>query len=172
MVGATAAATLTTGSNNTIVGRAADCTATAANCTSLGNAATCTADNQITLGNASIATLRCQQTSITALSDARFKRNIQPLDIPDEAFNELEIVTYEWILEDMPQGPQLGVIAQQLDTWQDKWNLQWLKLVDKTNPDRWEATPGKILFLMIQKTQRLSRRVANLEARHYGASDI
>lgn len=165
-LGHSAGATNTTGGTNTFIGYTADANAgNYSNTTALGNAATCTASNQVTLGNASIATLRCQQTSITALSDARFKKNIRPLDIPDAALMDLEVVVYEWIDMEMPQGPQVGFIAQLLAAWQSKWGLEWLNLVDFTNPDRLEATPGKLIFPLILGFQRLSARVAALEAR-------
>ena len=163
-VGRAAGLTITTGTNNVCIGYGTDVSAVGAtNQNSIGYNAACTGDNQFTMGNASIATLRCQQTTITALSDARFKKNIQKLAIPDEALNEIEIVVFEWLDEGMPQGPQVGVIAQELDEWQEKWGVQWLGLVDKTNPERWEATPGKLLFLLIPAFQRLSERVAKLE---------
>lgn len=165
-VGAQAGDVETTGSANTFVGYQAGHTQTAGftNSTSLGNTATCTGSNQITLGNASIATIRAQVTTITAISDARLKKNIAPFDIPDEFLDEVEIVTYEWIASEMPKGQQMGVIAQQLDALQEKYGLQWLGLVDKTDPQRWEATPGKLLFPLILKTQKLARRVTALEA--------
>lgn len=171
-VGQQAGASVTSGINNTAVGNTAESAATTFdNCTAIGYQAASAASNQVTLGNASIATLRCQQTSITALSDARFKRNIRPFELPDAFLDEVEIVVYEWIAEDMPQGPQVGVIAQQLDELQQRYGVEWLGLVDKTNPDRWEATPGKILFYLIQRVQRQSvtlrtfeDRVAALEA--------
>lgn len=47
------------------------------NTTCLGNGATATASNQITLGNSSITSLRCQVTSITSLSDRRIKEDIE-----------------------------------------------------------------------------------------------
>ena len=39
------------------------------------------ASNEITLGDSNIATLRCQVTSITALSDQRDKTAIEDLDL-------------------------------------------------------------------------------------------
>ena len=57
-VGATALSTLTTGVNNTGIGLNAQ-------------PSTATVSNTITLGNSSIATLRCQVTTITALSASR-----------------------------------------------------------------------------------------------------
>jgi hypothetical protein len=47
------------------------------NSMALGNGSRVTASNQITLGNTSILSLRCNQTSITSLSDGRFKTDIK-----------------------------------------------------------------------------------------------
>lgn len=156
------------GDSNTAVGYAAGSTGSAqtfTNTTSLGFNATPTGSNQVTLGNTSIATIRAQVTSITAISDARFKKNIAPLELPDAFLDEVQIVAYEWIDQAMPQGFQVGVIAQQLDALQEKYGLQWLGLVDKSNPDRWEATPGKLLFPLIQKAQKQEARLKAIEAK-------
>lgn len=164
-VGYSAGQLETNGNHNTFLGAEAGGTQTAgwSNTTNVGYQAVSTANNQVTLGNSSVATLRCQVTTITALSDARYKKNVSPLQIPDEFLDEVEIVTYAWAVGGMPEGIQMGVIAQQLDALQTKYGVEWLGLVDKTNPDRWEATPGKLLFPLILRTQRLAKRVAALE---------
>jgi uncharacterized protein YoaH (UPF0181 family) len=157
IVGGIAAVNLNGGSN-TCVGYNAGSVGSAqtySNVQCIGNNAQPTASNQFVLGNASISALRCQVTTITALSDERFKKNIRDVDIPTEAIKDLRIVSYEWIAEGMPQGPQIGIIAQELDAWQDKWNLQWLNMVDKSDPDRWEATPGKLLFVLLAALQKV-----------------
>lgn len=135
------------------------------NTSSFGNGATPTASNQVTLGNSSVATLRCQQTTITALSDERFKQGIATLDIPDAFLEEVRIVSYRWLGEELPVGTHVGVIAQELDALQEKYDLQWLGLVDKSNPDKWEATPGKLLFPLIQYAQKQKARMDKIEAR-------
>ena len=156
------------GNNNTGVGYNAGSQGSAqtySNTSSLGANAVPTGSNQVTLGDSGVATLRCQQTTITALSDERFKTDIELLDIPDGFLNEVRIVTYKWILEGMPQGKQVGVIAQQLDVLQEQYGLKWLGLVDKSNPDRWEATPGKLLFPLIQRVQRQDAQLKRFESR-------
>ena len=52
---------------------------TASNQNSFGYSAACTGDNQITLGNTSIGTIRAQVTSITAISDERDKTSIETI---------------------------------------------------------------------------------------------
>lgn len=135
------------------------------NTQSFGANAVPTASNQVTLGDNTIATLRCQQTTITALSDARFKQDIATLDIPDAFLEEVRIVSYRWLGEELPTGTHVGVIAQELDALQEKYSLQWLGLVDKSNPDKWEATPGKLLFPLIQRVQRQEQRLKAIEAK-------
>lgn len=164
-VGQQALASENTGTNNTAVGNLADSGVSGrTNCTTLGNGAASTGNNQVTLGNASIGTLRCAVTVITAISDRRFKKNIRPLDLPDGFLDEVEIVAFDWLEEGMAEGAQVGVIAQQLDELQTKYGVEWLGLVDKRDPDRWEATPFKLFFPLIMKTQRLAQRVSALEA--------
>ena len=58
---------ITTGINNTAIGFAA-------------YPSSATANNEFTLGNSNVANLRCNDTSISALSDERDKTNI--VDIP------------------------------------------------------------------------------------------
>lgn len=172
-VGQQAGASETTGTNNTAVGNTADSGVSGrTNCTTLGNGAASTGDNQFTMGNASIGTLRCQQTSITALSDKRFKHEIRPLEIPEGFILELQLIIFKWNMEKFAEdqrpgetGDLAGVLAQQLDELQIKYNLEWLKLVDKSNPDKWEATPGKLLLPLIVHTQKLTQRIAALEAK-------
>jgi hypothetical protein len=73
----------TTGSNNVFIGFR-----------SAGSSAT--VSNTVTLGNSSIATLRCQQTSITSLSDARDKTDIAPLEHGLDFVKQLKPVSFEW----------------------------------------------------------------------------
>jgi hypothetical protein len=173
-IGSSALASHASGDNNTAVGNGAGGATTGrANCTSLGNGATPTADNQVTLGNAAITTLRCQVTTITALSDARDKANISELEshIPDAFLDRvLTPFVYTWAMRDGTQredGLQVGVIAQFLKDAQDQFNLAWLGLVDETNPDRLEATPGKLLPLVCLRAQRQEKRLRAIEA-HLG----
>lgn len=157
---------IATGDSNTALGSGAgNAVTTETNTTQIGLAANCIASNQVTLGNASVTSLRCAVTTITAISDARHKKNIAPLDIPDEFLDEVEIVTFNWLSEEMTTDTQVGVIAQQLDELQTRYGLEWLGLVDKTVPDRWEATPGKLLFPLIVRSQRQGAMLADLAAR-------
>ncbi|HSY76547.1 MAG TPA: tail fiber domain-containing protein, partial [Bacteroidia bacterium] len=67
-----------TGSTLTAIGYDADVNADGyTNSTAVGNGALITGSNMIVLGNTSITALYCNVTSITALSDGRFKTNIK-----------------------------------------------------------------------------------------------
>ena len=45
----------------------------------------------------------------------------------------------------MKEEPTAGFIAQELDEAQTTGNAEWLNLVLKDNPEKWEATPGNLL---------------------------
>jgi len=128
---------------------------------------TATVSNEITLGNSSITTLRCQVTSITALSDARDKTNIQPL-IPGLNFiNRLNPVSFDWNMRD---GGKVGVadtgfIAQDLKSCQSLTQEFIPGLVYESNPDKLEASYGKLIPVLVKAIQELTARVAELEGK-------
>ena len=76
-----------------------------------------TVSNEITLGNASIGTLRCQVTSITSLSDERDKTNIKDYNYGLNVINSLRPVTFDWNNRDESENKgkkEVGFIAQEL----------------------------------------------------------
>ena len=162
-IGVSAGGTTTTGSNNTNLGYNAQPTANNAN-------------NQITLGNSSVTILRCQVTTITALSDERDKTNINSLVIGLDLINKLQPKTFqydmrEWYETGKPDGSKksqyvnMNLIAQDLAKIEDAYNLQWMGLVDRTNPERLEVSSGKLLMPLIVAIQELSRKNTDLENR-------
>ena len=72
-----------TGTNNTCIGANSAPSST-------------TVSNEITLGDSSIATLRCQVTSITALSDQRDKTDIEDLDLGLKFVNAMKPRKFTW----------------------------------------------------------------------------
>lgn len=64
----------------------------------IGNEVTGNGSNTITLGNNQITQLRCQATTITALSDSRVKEEIQPanVDMCLEAVKGLPVTRYKY----------------------------------------------------------------------------
>ena len=149
---------LVSGNNNTLLGNGAA-------------ASTTTTSNQITLGNASVASLRCQVTSITALSDMRDKTDVVDLPFGLDYINALRPVEFVWNIrgasEDNPrQGTkEAGFIAQELQATEWRFGAEWLGTVMDDNPDRLEATPGKLLPIVIKALQEASAKIEALEAR-------
>jgi hypothetical protein len=177
-VGMYSGAKLTTGDYNTFIGsdigNGSLCT-TGINNTTLGNTAytsSATVSNEITLGNASIATLRCQQTSITALSDRRDKKDIVPLELGLDFINSLNPVKFTWDMRDGGKVGQqeAGFIAQELDEAQIAAGAEtYLDIVLKENLDKLEAAPGKLIPVLVKAIQDLSAEVATLRNQVNGA---
>jgi hypothetical protein len=148
---------LTTGSNNTIIGYNAA-------------SSTATISNQITLGNSSIATLRCQVTTITSLSDARDKSNISDLPAGLTFVQGLRPVQFEWSMRDGGKigVPDTGFIAQDLQAVQVASGVSIPGLVYDDNPDRLEAGYGKLLPVLVKAIQELAAEVETLKAQIAG----
>ena len=160
----------TSGYANTAIGQNAGITITTGNnCTFLGYNAlpsSATATNEITLGNSSVATLRCQVTSITSLSDIRDKKNIEDLSLGLNFLMKLKPRQFnwdkrEWYENNVSDGSKMkeiltaGFIAQELDNIQREEDAEWLNLVYKSNPDKWEATYGNLMPVIVNAIQEL-----------------
>lgn len=152
--GATGTNANTTGTNNTFIGNEA-----------VGSSAT--ASNIITLGNSAIATLRCQVTTITALSDRRDKKNIVPLSGGLGLINALNPVSFVWNMRDGKKVgiPEIGFIAQELEEAQKQSGLTVPNLVYADNPERLEASPSTLIPILVKAIQELSQKVSQLEAK-------
>ena len=170
-IGHDALALNTTANNNTAVGaNAGDALTTGSNNTSLGyqaDSSSATASNEITLGNSSIATLRCNVQTISSLSDARDKTNV--IDLPEGLgfINKLRPVKFEWATRDGNGKDGLyehGFIAQDLQATQKENNADYLNMVMDENPDRLEASYGKLVPILVNAIKELSAKVTALEA--------
>ncbi|MBK8553190.1 MAG: tail fiber domain-containing protein [Ignavibacteria bacterium] len=153
---------ITTGSNLTLIGYDAQ-------------ASSGTATNQITLGDGNVNSLRCNTQTITSLSDARDKNNIQDLSlgldflmkVKPRMFNWDKREWYENNISDgskMKNTPTAGFIAQELDEVQTTENAEWLNLVLKDNPEKLEATYGNLLPVMVKAIQELKDESEKLKA--------
>jgi len=144
---------LTTGSNNTIIGHDAE-------------ASSASATNQVTLGNSSISSLRCQVQTISSLSDARDKTDITPLQAGLDFVERLDPVSFTWNMRD---GGKVGIeetgfIAQDLQQVQEDTGVTIPNLVYDNNPDKLEASYGKLIPVLVKAIQELSAKVDDLEA--------
>ena len=189
-VGTDSGQTLTSGNRNTCIGRDAGTSITTGSQNSCigfeANVASSDANNSFTLGNSDITTLRCNDTSISSLSDQRDKTNIQ--DLPSEAglalINVLRPVTFnwdrrEWYDDGTPDGSQVsvdfdndvansglrqGFIAQEVATAIAGIKaLEDEKIVYDINPDKLELAPAKLITNLVKAVQELSTKVTALE---------
>jgi hypothetical protein len=154
-LGYNAGSTATTGTNNTFVGNNAQPSAV-------------NVSNEITLGDSSVATLRCQQTTITALSDERDKTNIEDLVQGLEFINQMRPVSFDWDRRDgSAKGiSEYGFIAQELLALEEaRGTKDHTRIVLEENPDKLEAAPMKTYPILIKAVQELAAKVKELEDR-------
>jgi hypothetical protein len=190
VVGASALATISSsGSNNTLVGTLSSFSqaVNGNNNTLIGYqaiASSSSVSNEITLGNSSISTIRAQVTSITSLSDARDKTDIEELPVGLDFVNKLNPVKFTWNMRSpepvtLPDGEVIevdesslkrgvedfGFIAQDLVAAEDELEAHdWLQLSYRSNPEKLEVTQGRLIPILVKAIQELSARVEALEA--------
>ena len=170
LVGYRSGYNLTTGGENVHVGRSAgNSTTSGTNQIVIGStadASSATVSNEITLGNSSITTLRCQVTTITSLSDARDKTDIQPLNAGLDFVEALNPVSFTWNMRDGGKVGEAdtGFIAQDLQMAQEWAGVTIPGLVYDVNPDKLEAGYGKLIPVLVQAIKDLSAKVNYLEA--------
>jgi hypothetical protein len=156
LVGYASGTSLTTGGNNTVIGAGA-------------STSSATVSNTVTLGDSGIATLRCQVTTITALSDERDKTNIRPLPMGMdlEFISTLRPVVFDWNARDGSKvgAPDIGFIAQDLLAAMEQCGIEVPHLVDQDNPDKLEVGAGVLLPIAIRAIQQLSDALDSTNAR-------
>ena len=152
-IGLQAGDNITTGSNNTCIGAGSD-------------ASSATVTNEITLGDSNISSLRCNDTSISSLSDRRDKTDIVDLPAGLDFLNTLRPVKFKWQTRDGNGKDGLtraGFIAQDLQSAQT--NHGYLDLVMDNNPDKLEAKQEHLIPVLVQAIKDLSAKNDALEAR-------
>ncbi len=160
-LGSLAGNIITSGDNLTLLGFNAQPTSVSAN-------------NQVTLGNNEVTSLRCNVQTITSLSDARDKKNINDLSLGLDFIMHLKPRQFnwdkrEWYDNNVSDGsrtendPTAGFIAQELDSVQNEFNADWLNLILKDNPEKWEATYGNLLPVMVKAMQELKNEYEELK---------
>jgi hypothetical protein len=163
---------LTTGINNTAIGNSANTNSTTgSNNTTLGYSAvpsTSTVSNQITLGNNGVTSLRCNQTSISSLSDGRDKSNVQDSPLGLDLVNKLRPVTFDWDRRDgtMSGIKDVGFIAQEVIAVEDDLEIfDTLRMSLRDNKDKYEVAPARLIPVLTKAIQELSKQNENLIAR-------
>jgi hypothetical protein len=148
---------LSSGDNNIIIGNSS-------------TPSTPIVNNEITLGNSSHTVLRCNVTTITSLSDARDKKEITELSAGLDFVKTLKPVEFVW--DDRDENGRhdikdFGFIAQDLKKSQEDAELaNTLKLVYEENPEKLEASYGKLIPILVKAIQDLSAKVEALEAKN------
>ncbi len=145
---------LTTGSNNTLIG--AQAAASAAD-----------VSNEVTIGDSNIATLRCNVQTISSLSDRRDKTDINTLNLGLDFVKSLNPVKFKWETRDgngKDGSYEAGFIAQDFQQLQKENDADYLKLVMDENPDRLEASYGKLIPVLVKAIQELTIEVEKLKS--------
>jgi len=132
-----------------------------------GTPSSASVSGSITLGSTVHNVLRCNVTSITSLSDARDKKGIAELSAGLDFVNTLKPVSFVW--DDRNEDGRhdvkdFGFIAQDLKKSQEDAKLaDTLKLVYEENPEKLEASYGKLIPVLVQAIKELSAKVEALE---------
>lgn len=166
-IGNNAAQGNVTGTDNISIGLNTNYSVTNLNNTiTLGSNSNCNASNQITLGNSSVTSLRCNVQSISSLSDERDKTDINKIIEGLEFVNKLKPVTFTWNQRD---GNRMGIkaagfIAQDLLELQNKSAIgENLDLVTNTDVLKLEARYNNLLPVLVKAIQELSIEIELLK---------
>ena len=170
-VGDNAGQGISTGNSNTFIGAGSGNTPfvfTGNNVTCIGkNSIPSAADAsfEITLGDVNSETLRCAVTSITSLSDARDKKDVKELSAGLDFVEGLKPVEFTW--DDRDENGKhnvkdFGFIAQDLKAAQEEAGLaETLKLVYEANPDKLEASYGKLVPILVKAMQEMNSKMSS-----------
>jgi hypothetical protein len=165
-----ASGNVTTGSKNTCLGSISGVSIDGDNNTCIGYNAQVSgggASNEFILGDANIAVLSCAQTTITSLSDARDKKEVEELPVGLDFVQKLKPVKFVWDdrnEEGKHDIKDFGFIAQDLKAAQEEEGVaDYLKLVYEANPDKLQASYGKLIPILVKAIQELSEEVKQLK---------
>ena len=167
---------MTTGDNNTACGsKSGDLITTGSNNSCFGYEAdpsSATASNEFTLGNASVSSLRCADTSISSLSDRRDKKDIVDSVYGLDFINQIRPVQFTWDRRNLVEGDlksvhngktRIGFISQELQEAMQDGSNEILDLVYEENPERLEVKQGKLVPILVKAVQELSEKIEELE---------
>ena len=136
---------------------------------------------EFVLGDSNISNLRCNDTSISSLSDRRDKTDIIDSPFGLTFLNSLRPVQFKWNKRKLDEvenkegrvdplngKTRVGFIAQELQEAQNKigeTTNDILNLVQTDNPRRIEAKQGNLLPVIVKAVQELSVKVDELTTR-------
>jgi hypothetical protein len=149
-IGEQAGSSITTGSNNINIGLFSEPTSA-------------TTSDEITLGNSFHTNLRCNDTTISSLSDGRDKTDIVDSPYGLDTVKALKPRQFKWQTRDgngKDGTTRLGFIAQELLEVGDN---DVLDLVYTANPEKLEAKYGNLIPVLVKAIQELTAKVEALE---------
>ena len=164
-----------TGFQRTCIGASTGGGATGDNITNIGYGAvtsTSSVSDEITLGNSSVLTLRCNATSITSLSDERDKTEIKDLGYGLAFIDALQPREFVWDnrVETNKDGEEFyssnkgkkdfGFIAQEVK----ELDNDTLRLVYDENPEKLELSYGKLVPVLVQAIKELKAEIELLKS--------
>jgi hypothetical protein len=123
-------------------------------------------NNLFVMGNSSTDNLRCNDQSISSLSDQRDKTDIVDLPIGLDFVNKLRPVKFKWQTreENIKNGRiDNGFIAQELQTVQNESNADYVRSVDTSNPDQLAAAYSRLIPVMVQAIKELKKENDDLK---------
>ena len=170
-VGKSALYAVSSGNYNTAIGHEAGSGHTTGNnCTFIGansSGSTTTVSNEITLGNSNVTTLRCAVQTISSLSDARDKDEIVTIPLGLSFVNSLNPVAFTWKTREGAERDgkrDCGFLAQDLLKAQEDYNAEeMLNLVLQNNPDKLEASYGRLMPVVVQALKEASAEIEKLK---------
>jgi len=123
---------------------------------------------EFTLGDGNITNLRCNDTTISSLSDARDKTEIVDIPYGLDFLLTVKPRQFKWQTRDgnVKDGQtRLGFIAQELlEATNNKNDV--LDLVMESNPEKLEAKYGNLLPIMVKAIQELKAEFDAYKASH------
>lgn len=124
--------------------------------------------NSVVIGSSTQTAFYAGVNTITALSDARDKKDVKEISAGLDFIKELKPVDFIWD-ERKESGKRdikdCGFLAQDLKEAEDKHGVaDYLRLVDDRNPEKLLASYGRLLPVMVKAIQELSAKVEALEA--------
>ena len=172
-VGSISGGSLDEGNNNTLIGYSSSPSAN-------------DVDNEITLGNSSITSLRCAVNTITLISDERDKKDIVDIEYGLDFVTTLKPRQWTWnhrseqvvvdvtyaaddvdrenpiaVTEEQTSGRKgtkdIGFVAQELQEVDD----DFLKLVNDANPDKLQASWVQLVPVLVKAIQELKEQLDN-----------
>ena len=170
---------LTSGSNNILIGHNS-------------SASAATVDNEITLGNSSIGTLRCAVSSISSLSDERDKSNIKDLSYGLDFIDSLQPREFVWDNRAETKLQQVkdengddvfdennDNVFEEVEFYSDNKGKKdfgfiaqevqsldddTLRLVYNKNPEKLEISYGKLVPILVKAIQELKAEIDILKS--------